>query len=51
MNNYMVKRQEIAFRVDVKDGIVQKIHNAYIYQPRICFKSEDGKSYEDSGGK
>lgn len=44
-------RQEITVVVEVQDGEIKKIHNAYSYQPVIHFKGGSIKWYEDSGGK
>lgn len=50
-NFVLGKRQEIAFKVEVKDGIVQKIHNAYVYHPKLDFRHDGKKVHADLGGK
>lgn len=45
------RRQEISVFVELKDGKIEKIHNAFIYQPAINFKGGSIKWHEDRGRK
>lgn len=40
-------RQEISVFAELKDGKIEKIHNAFIYQPAINFKGGSVKWHED----